>query len=278
MAETVDICRLDYLVGTLATAYKGLVTSLVMKDFCMTEAQGGVTLKGTILSMPEGQYKASLMHEGMELSAAQIGAGYFELTANADRIHTAKNLQIDIVQNGRHIGTFLLKRDKPDQFFAAALELSEEMKDVNLALLAASVKEKPGLLKNAEEIVSAIMSAKKDWRKLSDKIHSFAKDLFWTDRKAHFLCYDVFVKFSVAAAEKIDAFVSYKPVTNFIDLIEFPLQQETDREQLRMLIQKWLQGMEGSSIDLSYSLAQVKRVMLALNASFFDINLDPLVG
>jgi hypothetical protein len=42
-----DICSLDYLIRTLATAYKGVITALVVKDFCMTEEGDSVTLKGT---------------------------------------------------------------------------------------------------------------------------------------------------------------------------------------------------------------------------------------
>ena len=51
-----DICRLDYLVGTLATAYKGLITSLVMKDFCVNVGNGSALIKGKIIAMPAGEY------------------------------------------------------------------------------------------------------------------------------------------------------------------------------------------------------------------------------
>jgi len=44
-----DICSLEYLIGTLSTAYKGVITSLVAKDFCMTEEGEATTLKGTIV-------------------------------------------------------------------------------------------------------------------------------------------------------------------------------------------------------------------------------------
>ena len=62
MTPAVDICSLDYLVGTIATAYKGVINSLVAKDLCITESDGAVTLKGTILSMPAGSYQARLIH------------------------------------------------------------------------------------------------------------------------------------------------------------------------------------------------------------------------
>ena len=112
MSGTTDICRLDYLVGTLATAYRGLIISLVMKDFCMTGTDGSTLVKGTILSMPQGDYEASLIHEGKELSRSGLNEGFFEIEAASGLIAQAKNLQVDIIQNGRHIGTFLLKKEK----------------------------------------------------------------------------------------------------------------------------------------------------------------------
>src|SRR3990172_12965061 len=127
MSGTVDICRLDYLVGTLATAYRGLIISLVMKDFCMTGTAGSTIVKGTILSMPPGEYEASLMHEGKELARSGMNEGYFELEAASGLIARASNLQVDIIQNGRHIGTFLLKKEKEGGFFSSALELSRDI-------------------------------------------------------------------------------------------------------------------------------------------------------
>ena len=53
MTEFFDICRVEYLMGNLATAYKGTLTSLILKDFCITETDDITTMGGTILSMPE---------------------------------------------------------------------------------------------------------------------------------------------------------------------------------------------------------------------------------
>jgi hypothetical protein len=47
MAQTSAICSLNYLLGTIATAYKGVITSLVAKDFCMTVSYGA-TVQVTI--------------------------------------------------------------------------------------------------------------------------------------------------------------------------------------------------------------------------------------
>ena len=110
MTNTNEICRLEYFYGTLATAYKGIIPSLTAKDFCMIEEGGFVTLKGTIMAMPEGDYDSRLMHEGKELSRSALRNGSFDFKVDAIRIREAKNLQIDVVQKGRHVGTFLLKR------------------------------------------------------------------------------------------------------------------------------------------------------------------------
>ncbi len=131
MTEEKTICTLDFLIGTMATAYKGTITSLVLKDFCVLEKDSSTVFKGTVLSIPEGMYQASLMHAGIELSRSNLQNGYFELRADIEVARNASQLQIDIVQNGRHIGTFLLKKEKSDDVFISALELSEEIKDIN---------------------------------------------------------------------------------------------------------------------------------------------------
>jgi hypothetical protein len=59
-----DIYSVDYLIGTLATVYKGVITSLMVKNFCMSEEGNSVTLKGTILPMHEGNQEACLIQSG----------------------------------------------------------------------------------------------------------------------------------------------------------------------------------------------------------------------
>jgi len=65
--------------------------------------------------------------------------------------------------------------------YVSAIELSEDLKDLRVRELTAGLLTRPGLLKKAEDLISHLMSAKKDWTKLSEEIHSFAKDLFWSD-------------------------------------------------------------------------------------------------
>jgi pyruvate,orthophosphate dikinase len=261
MTETVDICSLEYLIGTLATAYKGLITSLIAKDFCMTEGDGIVTLKGTILSMSAGAYQASLMHEGREVSRIGIQDGFFELKADSKLIKEAKNLQIDVIQNGRHIGTFLLKREKADAFFVSAMELSEELKGMHFKLLTSPLEDKPGLLNNAENLLSKIVSTKKDWRKLSEEINSFSRDLFWVDRDSYYAWYGIFCIYSLKACKSLDDVFSDKLIANFLSLIELPLEKESDQKRLRVLVDIWLREIEGSSISLSHHARQVRSVI-----------------
>jgi len=275
MTEPVALCSLDYLTGTMATAYKGLITSLVVEDFCMTEENGVITLKGTILSMPEGNYRASLIREGMELSKSIIEQGNFELKAESSLLKKEKNLQIDIIQNGKHIGTFLLTRSRPDEFFGSALELSEELKGINLKLLTAPLKEKPGLFRKAEDIVSRILSPKKDWKKFSESLNSFSRDLFWFSRDNYFGWYEIVVRYSLKACEKVDADISDKPISNFLSLMELPLENETDQKKVLSLAGIWLEGIKGSSIDLSYRFRETKKVMMAIHERLPKADIGP---
>lgn len=122
MGKATDICFLDYLVGTLATAYKGLITSLIARDFCITAKDDTTEFKGTVISIPEGKYIICLMQGGIEITRDEIREGFFRLTADLKLIETAGNLQLDIVQNGRHIGTFLLKKETVGGIYASAIE------------------------------------------------------------------------------------------------------------------------------------------------------------
>jgi hypothetical protein len=110
MAKYLNICMLDYLVGTLATACKGLVASLVVRDFCIKLEGEEAEARGTVFSMPEGRYDMSLIKGGIEVARTELRDGHFSLRVPSPVIEEAKNLQLDVLQRGRHIGTFLLKR------------------------------------------------------------------------------------------------------------------------------------------------------------------------
>ena len=275
MAHRVDICSLDYLAGTLATAYKGLITSLVIKDFCMTEEDSTVVLKGTILSMPQGDYTASFMHGGAEISRVDIRDGYFELKADSRLVKNADELRIDIIQNGRHIGTFLLKRERPDAFFSSALELSRDLEGVNLKSLTASLGNHPGLLRSAESIVSQIMSVKKDWEKLADEIFSFSRELFWFARDAYSRWFAVLSRYALKAAERAESADRDRPVFHFISLLELPLSEERDAGRMRMLADVWLDSIRGSSVRLSYRFNQALRVIRGIHGRAPDADVRP---
>ncbi len=246
-----DICRLDYLVGTLATAYKGVIRSLVAKDFCMSDSGDVTTLKGTILLMPAGEYEASLNQSGIELARSGLRQGYFELTAGRKSIAAARDLQIDIIQSGRHVGTFLLRKESAGGLYISAVELSAELADIDLTRLTLPLRDKVGLLQSGEAIVAQLYSPKKDWPSLSEKLSSFSLDVFWGMRDVFYDVFDILVRFSILAAERPDAGATNKPLDNFFDLLDLPLANEPDLSRLRAPAGRWMSALSQSSIDLS---------------------------
>ncbi len=277
MTQPADICRLDYLVGTLATAYKGVITSLVLRDFCITEKDSTAVVKGTIIAMPQGQYFACLMHEGSELQRVPLKNGFFEIETESGLVNNARNLQIDIIQGGRHIGTFLLKREKPDEFFTSALELSDELRDLQLGRLTRGVGDKPGLYKRAEDLISLILSSKRDWKALSENINSFSRDLFWSNREAYYLCFDIFVRYSLGAIEFSPDDVLNKYIANFVSLLELPVEQEEDIQRLSQAVNTWQLAAGVSLADLSSDLNSSKRLISSLRQRVPEIDITPLL-
>jgi len=265
MSGTIDICRLDYLVGTLATAYRGLIISLVMKDFCMTGTAGSTIVKGTILSMPPGEYEASLMHEGKELARSGMNEGYFELEAASGLIARASNLQVDIIQNGRHIGTFLLKKEKEGGFFSSALELSRDIQGVNFRALTAPLEKRVGILRRAERLISEMLSPKKYWEIFSEEINGFSDDLFWSDRETYSRWYGLLVRHSRAAVERSGDAARGRALANHLSLIELPLEKESDQKRLRFFVDTWLRELKGSSLPLSLGAGRAGKILLTVH-------------
>jgi pyruvate,orthophosphate dikinase len=272
-----DICSLDYLIGTLATAYKGVITSLVVKDFCMTEEGNSVILKGTVLSMPEGDYEACLIKRGAELARTLLERGYFELKAGNEQVKSAKDLQIDIIQSGRHIGTFLLKKESTEGIYISAVELSDELKGMDFKRLTTPLRDKVGLLQKAEEIISKILSTKKEWPAFSEKLNGFSIDLFWSARDVYYGTYIVLVHFLLKAAEWTDATGTSKPVSNLLEIIELPLEHETNRKKLRLAADAWLREVKDSSVNLSVNLRRVVNVLSSVKEKFPDAELGPVI-
>ncbi|MGE5172520.1 MAG: PEP/pyruvate-binding domain-containing protein, partial [Betaproteobacteria bacterium] len=273
-----DICSLDYLIGTLSTAYKGVMTSLVAKDFCMTEAGDTIVLKGRILSLPAGNYEASLIRSGVQLVRAGLEQGYFEFRAERERVMQAKDLQVDILQEGRHIGTFLLKRERVGGFYISAVELSDEIKGMDFRLLTAPLRDKIGLLQKAEEIITKIHSPKKDWAAFSELMHGFMYDTFWSARSAFYQAFPIVVRFSVRAAERADLAVTSKPVANVLDCAALPLERDEDVSRLRSAIGIWLNELAGSTIDLSSQLRQAAPLLRSIHERFPAADIGPVLA
>ncbi|HEX9112914.1 MAG TPA: hypothetical protein VF888_01095, partial [Nitrospirota bacterium] len=273
-----DICSLDYLIGTLSTAYKGVITSLVAKDFCITVAGEAVILRGRILSMPAGNYDASLIGRGVELARTRLEDGSFEFKTGSGEVMRARDLQIDILQQGRHIGTFLLKNKEAGGVYISAVELSEEIRGMDFKLLTIPLREKAGLLQKAEAIIAQIHSTKKDWPAFSELLHGFAYDAFWSARDAFYSGYAILVRFAVKAAERTGRAVTVKPVSNVLDLIELPLGREEDEDRLRTASGIWVRELSGSPIDLSTQLRQAAPLLRSLHERFPGADIGPLLA
>ncbi len=278
MSGTVDICRLDYLVGTLATAYRGLITSLVMKDFCMTETDGSTLVKGTVLSIPPGDYEANLMHEGKDLSRSGLKEGYFELEAASGLIAQANNLQVDIIQNGRHIGTFLLKKEITGGFFESALELAKDIQDINFKSLTAPLEARVGLFRKAERLISEILSTKKYWDIFSEEINGFSEDLFWYDRETYSRWYGILARHSRTSAERVGAAAQDRVLSNFLSLIELPLEKEIDPHRLRFFVDAWLRELKESSLPLFLGAGRAAKALSTIHEKFPDADIGPALS
>ena len=273
-----DICRLDYLVGTLATAYKGLIRSLVIKDFCISDSGVTTIVKGTVLAVPPGYYEASLNKSGVVLSRSALQNGYFEFAVDSKRIAEARDLQLDIIQTGRHVGTFLLKKETAGGLYISAVELSGEIASFDLTRLTAPLHDKVGLLQKAEEIVSQIHSTKKDWAVFSQALNGFSIDFYWSVPEGFYRAFDIIGHFALRAAERVSSADMGKPVSNYFDLLEVPLRAERDQKSLRPLAETWLLMLSRSAIDLSSQAMRAVAVLKDLIQKFTGIEIKGVLS
>jgi hypothetical protein len=58
------------------------------------------------------------------------------------------------------------------------VELSDELKGMGFKRRTTPLRDKVGLLQKAEETISIILSTKKDWSDISEKLNGFSIDLF----------------------------------------------------------------------------------------------------
>ncbi len=277
MDASMNICSLDYLVGTLATAYKGLVTALVVKDFCVMIEDRVTFFKGTMISLPPGSYIIVLMQGGNEISRQELTNGDFILTADAAVIEAARNLQLDIIQSGKHIGTFLLKKEVSGGTFASAIEVSEDLRGIRFKALVDSIGGKEGMRKAAETVVSDILSAKKDWRQLSEVLHSFSKDLFWSARDAFYYWGPVLVRFSFKACGQVTEASKARAVYNAVSLVELPIEQEMDSGRLESFLTIWMQAASSATIDLSFAAQYIFNMLSRITTRLPELDSTPII-
>ncbi|MDA8155374.1 MAG: PEP-utilizing enzyme [Actinomycetota bacterium] len=273
-----EICALNYLAGTLATAYKGLVTSLLAKDFCICEEGGTAILRGTVLGMPAGDYKAALIHGGVELARAPLKDGFFEVRTPAVKLLEARNLQIDIVQNGRHVGTFLLKKHEAGVYYTPAIELSRELSGLNPMALTGPLASRPGLLRRAEDVIASISSTKKDWIKLSEDLHGLSIDIFWADRDTFYSSFSLLVRFLwlAASGKRCAKGAQGRAAANALDVIMLPLDKEEDAGRLHSAAAVWAANAAASGADLSMEPFRALRVITLLKNRFPDMDAMPI--
>jgi len=278
MNNGTSICSLDYLTGTMATAYKGLITALVMKDFCMAEKDGAVTVQGTIIAMPPGTYSICLMQNGIEIRRSELHEGYFELTAGTREIETSGNLQLDVVQEGRHIGTFLLRREKGGGFYSSALEISGDLRGINFKSLEEAVHDQQGIRKKAESIISAVLSVKKDWRTLSEDINSFSNNLFWYSRDAFYLWDRLLIRFLFRACERAGEGSKERMLSNALSFLERPLENETDTGKLVSVVETWVHEAGASGVDFFSRSRQITHLISLMDSRVPGSDVLPLLN
>jgi pyruvate,orthophosphate dikinase len=277
MTGKTDICKLDYLIGTFSTSYKGIITSLTMKDFNVSAEAGKATFRGTIMAMPQGNYDICLIHSGIEIDRTKLHRGFFILISESSIVEEAKNLQLDIVQAGRHVGTFLLKKGEEGGLYTSALELNQELSDINFGMLTDPLKNKMGIMENAESIISSILSTKKDWEKLSEKINTFAKDIFWFERDSYYPWYRILVSFSVKSYLGGDLNFRDKKLSNLLSLIELPLEREADEKRLAVLFDTWKGEILEAPIHLSYRYSHAIRIFSYLRNRLPGVDIRPVM-
>lgn len=247
-----DICSLHYLVGTLSTNYKGVITSLVIRNFCINNDDGRTVFKGELLYMPPGVYEICLMFSGAELAREGIRNGFFELRTDVGVLDETRNLQLDIVQQGRHIGTFLLQRSYRGGMYVSAMELSEELSAINFKQLESSVQGYDGLKTRADTLIASVLSAKKDWKGLSEDINTFSHNLFWYMRGAFYLWVPLLMRFLRLSCENLQGSERERALSNLLAIIELPLKEEKNDVLLAGAVDIWKGQVSGIEPSLKY--------------------------
>jgi len=265
MAGHSDICALDYLAGTIATAYRGPVTSLVVRDFCITQNNDSILFRGFLIALPKGTYHVSLLSSGREIARSMTSDGYFEVTADRALIQEAGHLQLDVIQEGRHIGTFLLKKDSAGGVYSSAIELSQDLKGINFRRLNSMLEGKAGLRQKAEAITAAVISSKKDWKRLSDEINSFARDILWADSETFSSWFMVLARFSARAASLVSEQYRNKAVANYIGLAEQVAEHLKDSAGSGYMLDIWFKEAMDCGVDLSARLRDVTALLLRIH-------------
>jgi pyruvate,orthophosphate dikinase len=267
MEDLPDICALDYLVGTLATAYKGSLQSLICRDFCIKQAPQGLVFTGRILALPSGNIQACLIQSGIEIDRAPVVDGIFELNSERDILQRDSSLQIDILQEGRHIGTFLLKQISGSETYISAIELSEDLRGLNMRLLHESIRSKPGLNEKAEKIISFMASTKKDWKQIIPDLTVFMNDLFWYKRDAFYLWFDPINRILLRALKTLQGPERERAVRNLTALAELVSEKEEDPVLRKNYLSRWSELIVSERVEPGLNLKAFFRIIPSIQKS-----------
>ncbi|RMG67084.1 MAG: hypothetical protein D6710_11785 [Nitrospirae bacterium] len=259
--ERRSLCAFDYLPGTLATAYKGPIQSLVISDFCIETIDDSVEIKGRFVDLPESSYQIRLIAEGKVISEAEIKGDIFSLTVNKKDFEDFKHLQIDIIQKGRHIGTFLIKTPEQAGPLISALEVAKEVEGLNLRGLVRLIENRYGLRKKAEHLVAASLSPKKNWQEFSTELFSFSKDLYWSDMEAFQGWLPFIIRFFIISIQELPAHI--KPLDDLVYLLEL-IAEKSEPSLSERTLRLLEENLNRYAVDLTSRFVRLMKTLIRL--------------
>lgn len=244
--ERVRSVAAPFIAGTFATAYKGSVSSLVIKDFSLERSEtGAYRISGKILSLPPGDFEVVLLSAGKTIGRQKVPKGEVALRISEPVLNRVSHLQINLRQKGTHIGSFLLKKNVEKCSFLPVFDIVEQTEGYDPGLLAEAAKGSVGLEKKAEAVSAAILSPRRDWEKLSNEIAQLTRDLFWKYRGGFDRPFSVLAHFAYLCA--VNALPESRPRTshNFFSMLDYLLVNEEDDERMVRLCRIWMKEAEG---------------------------------
>jgi hypothetical protein len=259
--QKISLCAFDYFPGTVTTAYKGPIQSLVISDFCIEASGSRIEIKGRVINLPEGTYQLILLSEGKTLSKTETKDGTFSFWIEREDFQKLGHLQIDFLQKGRHIGTFLIKAIKEAGPLTSAMEVSMELEGINLRRLVRLVEGRYGLKRKAEHLVAEALSPKRQWYDFSVELYGFSKDLFWIDRNAFSEWIPFIIRFLLLSIRQLPG--QRKPILNIESILEL-IEKEGELPLAEKVLEILESELERYPFDLSVRFIPLMRLISSL--------------